>query len=67
MALYILFVYEAKMRVFESQVEETHCRLSGQISSMKLAVSIHQTGVTDSNGDLDVGITIGTGGVSERG
>ena len=34
---------------------------------MKLLVSIPQTGVTDSNGDWDEDITIGTGGVGERG
>ena len=34
---------------------------------MKLAVSIHPTGVTDSNGDWDEDIAIGTGGVGERG
>ena len=32
---------------------------------MKLAVSIHRTGVTDSNGDFDEDIAIGTGGVGE--
>ena len=34
---------------------------------MKLAVSIHWTGVTDSNGDWDQDITIRMGGVGERG
>ena len=34
---------------------------------MKLAVSVHRTGVTDSNGDWDEDIAIGTGGVSEHG
>ena len=34
---------------------------------MKLAVSIHGTGVTDSNGDWDEGIAFGTGGVGECG
>ena len=33
---------------------------------MKLAVSIHQTGVNESNGDWDKDIAIGTGGVGER-
>ena len=32
---------------------------------MKLAVSIHWTGVTESNGDWDEDIVIGTGGVNE--
>ena len=34
---------------------------------MKLAVSIHRTGVSDSNGDWDEDIAIGTGGIGERG
>ena len=34
---------------------------------LKLAVSIHRTGVTDSNGDWGEDIVIGMGGVSERG
>ena len=34
---------------------------------MKLAVSIHRTGVNESNGDSDEDIAIGTGGVGERG
>ena len=34
---------------------------------MKLVVSIHRTGVTESNGDWDEDIAIGTGGVDERG
>ena len=37
------------------------------LMSMKLAVSIHRTGVTDSNGDWDEDIVIRTGGVGERG
>ena len=34
---------------------------------MKLVVSIHRTGVTDSTGDWDEDIAIGTGGVCEHG
>ena len=34
---------------------------------MKLAVSIHRTAVTESNGDWDEDIAIGTGGVGEHG
>ena len=34
---------------------------------IKLAVSIHRTGATESNGDWDEDIMIGSGGVSERG
>ena len=34
---------------------------------MKLAVSIHRTGVDESNGDRDEDIANGTGGVGERG
>ena len=34
---------------------------------MKLAVSIHRTGVDESNGDRDEDIAIGTGGVGKRG
>ena len=34
---------------------------------MKLAVSMRRTGVTESNGDWDEDIAIGTGGVGERG
>ena len=33
---------------------------------MKLAVSIHRTGVNESNGDRDEDIAIGTGGVAVR-
>ena len=33
---------------------------------MMLEVSIHRTGVTDSNGDWDEDTAIGTGGVGER-
>ena len=36
------------------------------LTIMKLAVSIHRTGVTDSNGDWDEDIMIRIGGVSER-
>ena len=34
---------------------------------IKFVVSIHRTGVTDSHGDWDEDIAIGTGGVGERG
>ena len=34
---------------------------------MKLAVSIHRTGVNESKGDSDEDIAIGTGGVGECG
>ena len=34
---------------------------------MKLAVSIHRTGVNESNGDSDEDIVIGMGGVGKRG
>ena len=33
---------------------------------VKLAVSMHRTGVNESNGDWDKDIAIGTGGVSEH-
>ena len=34
---------------------------------MKLAVSVHRTGVTESNCDWDKDMAIGTGGIGERG
>ena len=36
------------------------------LTLMKLSVSIHRTGVNESNGDSDEDIAIGTGGVGER-
>ena len=39
----------------------------GEYGLMKSAESIHWTGVTESNGDWDEDIAIGTGGVGEHG
>ena len=40
---------------------------TGTSTLMKLAVSVHWTGVLDSNGNWDEDITIGTDGVGKRG
>ena len=55
------FGFEAECIVLQEAVADSDLTL------MKLAVSIHRTAVTDSNGDWDEDITIGMGGVGERG